>query len=255
VSSSANPSTVGASVTFTASVTGFGPTGSVNFTDGGSSITGCAAVALSGAGNSRTAQCSTSALSAATHSIVANYGGDASNTASASAPLSQVVNGSASSSNVALATAGAVASASSTYPFGGFAPAGANNGDRKGVNWGNGGGWHDAYQGVYPQWLQITFAGAKTITEIDVFTVQDNYTAPVDPTNTLTFSLYGITDFQVQYWAGSAWVPVPGGTVTGNNNVWRRFTFAALTTDRIRIYITGTADGYSRLTEVEAWGS
>src|SRR5207253_6522654 len=41
LASSANPSVVGANVTFTATVTGSNPTGTVNFTDGGSSISGC----------------------------------------------------------------------------------------------------------------------------------------------------------------------------------------------------------------------
>jgi hypothetical protein len=94
LTSSLNPATTGAAVAFTATVSGFAPTGSVNFTDGGSSISGCATVALSGSGNSRTAHCSTSALAAATHSIVASYAGDANNNASASATLSQVVNAS-----------------------------------------------------------------------------------------------------------------------------------------------------------------
>src|SRR5438105_4214879 len=91
LASSLNPATVNASVTFTATVSGSNPTGTVNFTDGGSSIVGCAAVALTGAGNSRTAVCSTSSLSVGTHSIVANYGGDAANAASSSSPLSQVI--------------------------------------------------------------------------------------------------------------------------------------------------------------------
>jgi glucose/arabinose dehydrogenase len=89
---SGSPATVGASVTFTATVAGTNPTGSVNFTDGGTSIAGCAAVALSGVGNTRTAACSTSSLSTGTHSIVAAYGGDAGNAASNSAALSQVIN-------------------------------------------------------------------------------------------------------------------------------------------------------------------
>jgi len=55
-------------------VTGNAPTGTVAFTDGGAAISGCGAVALTGTGNSRTAQCATAALSAATHSIVAAYG-------------------------------------------------------------------------------------------------------------------------------------------------------------------------------------
>jgi hypothetical protein len=91
LSSSANPSVAGASVTFTATVTGFAPTGSVNFTDGGASISGCGAVTLAGSGNSRTAQCSTTSLTVATHSIAASYGGDANNIGSGSVTLPQVV--------------------------------------------------------------------------------------------------------------------------------------------------------------------
>ena len=154
--------------------------------------------------------------------------------------------------NVALASNGAVATASSTYSAG-YSAAGANDGDRKGLNWGNGGGWNDATAGAYPDWLQVTFSGAKTIGEIDVFTVQDNYWAPVTPTASLTFSQYGITDFRAQYWTGSAWVDVPGGSVTSNNLVWRKFTFSAITTDRIRVLVTGALYNYARIVELEAW--
>ena len=146
LSSSANPSVAGVSVTFTATVSGTSPTGTVNFKDGAASITGCAAVALTGSGNTRSAQCSTTTLSQGTHSIVANYSGDASNTASASSALSQVVNSGGGSVNVALAANGGVASASTTYVAPGYAfpVAAVNNGDRAGLNWGNGGGWNDA---------------------------------------------------------------------------------------------------------------
>ena len=92
LASSSNPATVGASVTFTATVTGSNPTGSVKFTDGGNPISGCYPSALNGSGNVRTATCSTSDLSVGNHNIVANYGGDAANVASASAPLAQDIN-------------------------------------------------------------------------------------------------------------------------------------------------------------------
>ncbi|MFO1324516.1 MAG: Ig-like domain repeat protein [Burkholderiales bacterium] len=88
-----NPSTSGANVTFTATVAGSAPTGSVGFTSDGANIAGCTAIALSGSGNSRTAACTTSALAVGAHSIVANYGGDSNNGTSSSAPLSQTVNG------------------------------------------------------------------------------------------------------------------------------------------------------------------
>jgi hypothetical protein len=155
--------------------------------------------------------------------------------------------------NVALAANGGVATASSTYGTG-YAPSTLNNGDRKGSSWGNGGGWSEQTPGVYPDWVRVDFAGAKTIDEVGVFSVQDNYTAPVEPTATMMFSRYGLTDFQLEYWTGTAWASLPGAAVSANRNVWRTFTFAPVTTTAIRILITGTIDGWSRMTELEVYG-
>ena len=92
LSSAPNPAMAGAAVTFTATVTGADPTGSVDFQDTGVSIPGCSAIALTGSGNVRTAVCSTSSLAPGVHSIVARYSGDAGNAASSSPPLSQTIN-------------------------------------------------------------------------------------------------------------------------------------------------------------------
>jgi hypothetical protein len=156
--------------------------------------------------------------------------------------------------NVAAQTNGGVATASTSYN-GGYPASAVNDGDRKGINAGAGGYWNSAGPNGFPEWVEIAFNGQKIITEIDVFSVQDAYMAPVDPTLSMSFSAYGISDFQVQYWAGSGWATVPGGNITGNRNVWTRLTFPAVTTDRIRVFITGTADGWSRIVEVEAWSS
>jgi RHS repeat-associated protein len=156
--------------------------------------------------------------------------------------------------NVAAASNGATASASSTL-HGGTPASSVINGDHKGLNWGSGGGWHDNTGSAYPDWLQVNFSGSKTISEIDVYSIQDNFSNPSEPTEAMTFSLYGLTNFEVQYWDGKGWATVTGGNITGNNKVWRKVTFPSVTTDKIRVYITGTADGYSRLAEVEAYGS
>ena len=79
LTSSGNPSLAGVSVTFTATVTGTNPTGSVKFNDGGVTIAGCAAIALTGSGNARTAACSTSSLTMGSHAITASYAGDVGN--------------------------------------------------------------------------------------------------------------------------------------------------------------------------------
>lgn len=155
--------------------------------------------------------------------------------------------------NVALATSGASATADSTLNAG-YAATGAINGDRKGLNWGNGGGWADATTNWFPDALEVAFSGSKTIAQINVFTVQDNFNSPVEPTPDLTFTQYGIQDFSVQYLSAGGWVTVPGGSVTNNDKVWRQFSFAPITTSKIRVVVT-RAPMSSRIVEVEAFES
>jgi hypothetical protein len=171
-----------------------------------------------------------------------------------SAPVSITVLPDPNRFNVALAVNGGVATASSTLSAN--YPASATiNGDRRGLNWGSGGGWNDGTQNAGPDWLEVTFNGPKTIDEVNVFSMQDNFSSPSEPTPTMTFISFGVRAFDVQYWTGSAWAVVPNGAITNNNLVWRQVTFPALTTTRIRIFITQALNGYSRLMEVEAWGS
>ena len=154
------------------------------------------------------------------------------------------------SANVALASAGAVASASSTYSPS-YPASGVINGDRKGLNWSKGGGWNDGTPNQWPDWLQIDFAASKTVDRAVVYSLQDKYGAPVEPTDTQTFTKYGVTDFTVQAKTASGWTVV--GTVAGNRLVKRTVTFNPVATTAIRINITRTKDAYSRLVEVEVW--
>jgi hypothetical protein len=154
--------------------------------------------------------------------------------------------------NVALAATGATATASSTHSPG-YAASGAINGDRTGSGWGHGGGWNDGTPYSWPDWLEIDFAAAQSIDEVDVFSVQDNYISPVAPTSTQTFTLYGLQDFQVQYWDGAAWTTVPNGSISGNNLVWRTITFPVVTTSKIRIWVTAALNTWTRIAEVEAY--
>jgi DNA-binding beta-propeller fold protein YncE len=89
LASSVNPSTPGEDVTFTVTVSGTAgmPTGSVNFTDGSTSLAGCSAVALT----SGTATCSSSALALGSHAISAAYSGDAAYNAGTSSVVTQNV--------------------------------------------------------------------------------------------------------------------------------------------------------------------
>ena len=129
IASSANPAALGASVTFTATVSGTAPTGNVTFSDGGTTIAGCGAVALGGSGNIRTALCATSSLASGTHSIVARYNGDTGNGASSSSALSQVISSATSTTSLAssLNPATVGTSISFTATVTGSAPTGSVN--------------------------------------------------------------------------------------------------------------------------------
>ncbi len=84
LASSLNPSTFGASVTLTATVTS-GATGTVTFHEGATSLG-------TGTISGRVATLTTSSLTVGTHSITAQYGGDSNYNASVSTAVSQVVN-------------------------------------------------------------------------------------------------------------------------------------------------------------------
>ena len=155
--------------------------------------------------------------------------------------------------NYALPANGGVASASSTLASN-YLPSTAINGERAGANSSTGGvfnGWISNQ--TMPQWLQVDFGQTRSIQEIDVFMVQDNYQNPAPPTLQMTNSLFTLYGFDVQYWNGASWVTVPAGSVTGNNKVWRQFQFSPISTTKIRVLTNASPDNYSRLTEVEAW--
>jgi hypothetical protein len=169
-----------------------------------------------------------------------------------SAPVTITVT-SPARANVARASNGGVATASSTLTAN-YPAAAVINGDRRGLNWGAGGGWNDGTQNAGPDWIEVAFNGSKTIDEVSVFSLQDSYTAPVEPTATMTFTSFGLRAFQLQYWDGTVWINIPEAAVTTNNLVWRKFIFTPVTTTKIRVFITGALNGYARAVEVEAWG-
>ncbi len=112
VSSSSNPSVLGRSVTFTATVRaaspGSGtPTGSVTFLDGGTPL---GSATLSGGVATFTA----TGLAAGSHSITVSYGGDSHFTGGTSVVFSQTVNGTGGTSAGVISAAASVAARGST---------------------------------------------------------------------------------------------------------------------------------------------
>jgi len=106
---------------------------------------------------------------------------------------------------------------------------------------------------AFPVWLEVTFSEKKNIDEISVYSLQDNYANGVDPDPWMTFRLYGLADFEVQYHNGAGFVPVPGGVFEDNDLVWNRILFDPIETNRIRVYVRLGLQGYARVIEFEAW--
>ena len=170
--------------------------------------------------------------------------------------------------NLARASNGAVAFASSQFNAN-YPVSATNDGDRTGFNWGRGGfgsGWNDATQNEYSiDWVRVDFAGARRISEIDIYTLRDGFSTKTDdPTIYETFVTadntgQGMTDYEVQYLSGGVWRSVPGGKVTNNNKVRRQFKFSPITTSAVRVAVnkganfTTFANNWSRIVEIEAW--
>ena len=154
--------------------------------------------------------------------------------------------------NVALATSGAVASASSAG-WGDFAPSSASKliDDRRS---GFDSYWTDDTTDEFPDVVQINFFGNKTIDRVVVYSVQEelNHFGGIDPTDTDNCFVYVLADFTVEGWNGNNWVTL--GTVEDNDLCKRTVTFAPFSTDQIRINVTAVG-GWSltRIAEVEAW--
>src|SRR5687767_1270770 len=198
-----------------------------------------------------------SGVSAGTYTLLA-VATDSGGLSTTSSPVQVTVTTAAaaapSGGNVAASSQGATITASSSYGSG-YGPSALINGDRRGLNYGSGGVWHDSTNRSYPDWVEIAFAGSRSINQVAVFTVQDAWNAPSEPTPGMTWSHWGVNNFTVQYWTGSTWQTVPNGVVTENSLVWRTISFPALTTTHIRVLSQWAQDGWSRFTEIEAYES
>ncbi len=154
--------------------------------------------------------------------------------------------------NAASSVNGGVATVQGTFTQGPITWAAANaiDGSESEANWANGGGWiDDTSLDAGARWFRIDFSGTHKINEIDVITTGGGAT----PTLSSTIDSFGLTDYSIEYWDGSAWVEID--SVTANDKAWRQFQFNPIITSTIRVLMTGTdaPDGLARLVEVEAW--
>jgi len=146
------------------------------------------------------------------------------------------------------ATVEASSTLSSNYPA-----ESAIDGDRTGTGWEQGtGGWNDATNGQWGDWILVAFDGEKLIDRVEVVTLQDSYRTAGDPQAETRFARYGIVDFDVEAEVGGEWRVV--GSVRGNDLVRRTVRFEPLRTQRVRLVVHRGLEGYSRVVEIEAYG-
>lgn len=93
-----------------------------------------------------------------------------------------------------------------------------------------------------PHWLQFDFAETTTLAGLHLHSGAGG--------------AFALTDFTVQFWRDGVWVDVPSATVTGNRAAAVALTFddtVAVTTTKLRLWITKTPDTIARVAEVALW--
>ena len=200
LASSLNPSTFGASVTFSITIPA-GATGTVTFYDG------TTAIGMGGI-NSGVAALTTSSLAAGTHSITAQYAGDAKQPPFVSAPLSQVVN--QVSSTVALnvspnpATQGSPVTLTATVPAGATGTVTFYDGTTV-INTGT------VVNGAATLTITNLTTGSHSITA--VYGADANHTAATSPAVSLTINSAVTADFNVSNQTAAQLIP-PGASAS-----------------------------------------
>lgn len=133
---------------------------------------------------------------------------------------------------------GEQAIASSTH--GNFDVCGGVDGDRAQANWDVSTGWNDGTRGVFPDWYGVEWPTVQTVDRVEVWTRTPAETR-------------GLRDVDVQVRDGDGWRTVD--QVVGNAEEHIVSTFPAVQTQAVRLLIHGTHDVYSRILELEVYGT
>jgi hypothetical protein len=116
------------------------------------------------------------------------------------------------------------------------------------------GGNYYGHGGAYVT-ITVDFGASRSIQEIDIIGLPNGGTGDTtEPSLSDTGSIFLMTAWTVDYWNGSTWVNIPSCTVSGNNKVWRQFTFSPVTGSKIRWVPTAGQSADTYAVEIEAWG-
>jgi hypothetical protein len=137
--------------------------------------------------------------------------------------------------NAAFPSGEAVFSVSTMYRLRG-GPRAVINGDIRSIR------WREAPPDGSIGWLDVSFTEEKKVSEVHVFSTEEESAALAEVIEALPFTEHGLQDFDVRYWTDEGWKLVPGGAVTGNERVWVKLAFPPLRTARIRLVVRSVLD-------------
>lgn len=149
--------------------------------------------------------------------------------------------------NAGLATNGGTASAPNGTAGGSYAVADVINGETSGARFGTtGGGWQGLIvpSEASPDYLEITFSGAKTIDQVKVHMLDTTDQKAID---------HALRKFDIEYWTGSEWKAV--ANIKDNTLGVLSQEFNPVIASKIRLKITATngASNPAKVLEVEAF--
>jgi hypothetical protein len=93
-----------------------------------------------------------------------------------------------------------------------------------------------------PVWLELDLGSTQTLAGLHLHTGLGTGSA--------------IRSFTVQFWSNSQWRDIPSASVADNKSTALALAFddtVVVRTDRLRLWITATPDGYARVKEVQVW--
>lgn len=105
-----------------------------------------------------------------------------------------------------------------------------------------------------PQTLTVDYGATRNVTEIVVIFLKDSPASVGEPNIYDIATLYHAQSFTVQEYVSGVWTTISGGTVTGNTKVMRRFPVTNSNATQVRVTITASPDGWSRVAELMAIG-
>jgi hypothetical protein len=101
----------------------------------------------------------------------------------------------------------------------------------------------------------------RTINELDLFSLKDDYYDGADPTRDTIAHNYGNVNFRLQYCPvgrtcladGTGWVTPPGGWFLNNRKAWTSVSFPPIAVTAVRVALDCIQDTRAYVVELEAW--